>query len=270
MNTPVNNQTRLYVSVASHPGNFGATIFNALFAHYKVNAVYVPRTAPSASALIEALRALDIAGCSVSMPLKSAVIPFLDEVSPEALSIGSVNTIVSHRGRFIGHNTDCYGCREVLVKQEVTSLLIFGSGSVVNSVVFSAREAGINDIHLTGRNIEKVRAKARELEVNFFQIGDIQKSSRPLLINATPSGDEDGDLIRLLLAQCSGLFDLRVRTELSPLEKDARGRGLWTIPGVEMAKFQLQKQMELYTGIFPPSELLESFILEGFSKKNPQ
>ena len=266
MNRSVNNQTRLYISVAAQPGNFGASIFNALFDHYAINAVYVPRTAPSAKLLTSAIRSLGVAGCSVSMPLKSSVIRHLDALSCESRATGSVNTIVNTDGVLTGHNTDFQGCLAVLARHPVPSVLVYGSGSVVNSVVFALREAGVREIWLAGRSPERVRTKARSLRIRTLDEAGRSSISVGLLVNATPSGDDVGDDIRTLLPLCASLFDLRVRPDPSPLERAAAELGLQTIPGVEMAKFQLQKQMELYTGICPPIELLEALIEKKYSR----
>ncbi len=270
MNPPVNNQTRLFLSVAAQPGNFGATVFNALFAHYGVNAVYIPRKAPGAGVLARTLRTLDVAGCSVSMPLKSAIIPHLDELSPEAEEIRSVNTILNTAGVLKGFNTDYSGCLEVLRQRPVHSVLIYGSGSVVNSVVRAAQAAGVSEIRIGARNLARAKAKARLLGVPALAGREARRKSLErveLLINATPSGDAPEDVIREWLPCCGGLFDLRVRAEASPLETSARQLGLWTVPGVEMAKFQLQRQFEIYAGILPPVELLNSVIAGSFLQR---
>ena len=261
----VNNQTQVFLSVAAQPGNFGATVFNALFAHYGINAVYIPRKAPAASCFVRSLRTLGVAGCSVSMPLKSKVVRLLDCLSGDARALNSVNTIVQTRGVLTGHNTDWQGCFEVLRTRAIGALLVFGTGSVVNSVVHAARALGVGRIFLTGRSSRRVHSKAKELGVAVWRAG-LGCSSAPLdlLVNATPSGDDPEDAIRAILPQCGGLFDLRVRAVASPLELEAQKYGLWTLPGVEMAKFQLQKQMELYTGILPPTDLLDRLIQSGF------
>lgn len=270
MNPPVNNQTRLFLSVAAQPGNFGATVFNALFAHYGVNAVYIPRKAPGAAVLARALRTLEVAGCSVSMPLKGAIIPHLDDLSPEAGEIRSVNTILNTAGVLKGYNTDYSGCLEVLRERPVHSVLIYGSGSVVNSVVRAAQAAGVSEVWIGARNPARARAKARLLGVPVLGGKEGRRKSPErfeLLINATPSGDAPEDKVREWLPHCCGLFDLRVRADASPLEMAAQQLGLWTVPGVEMAKFQLQRQFEIYAGILPPVEFLNALIAGSFLRR---
>ena len=50
-----------------------------------------------------------ISGINVTVPFKKAVIPFLDELSPEANETQSVNTVYLQNGKTVGHNTDIAG-----------------------------------------------------------------------------------------------------------------------------------------------------------------
>ena len=50
-----------------------------------------------------------IDGINVTVPFKKAVIPFLDELTPEARKVQSVNTILKKNNKVIGANTDIYG-----------------------------------------------------------------------------------------------------------------------------------------------------------------
>ena len=58
---------------------------------------------------IKGLRALKMRGSNISMPNKTIVHKYLDEVSPAAQLCGAVNTIVNKDGYLIGHNTDGIG-----------------------------------------------------------------------------------------------------------------------------------------------------------------
>ena len=50
-----------------------------------------------------------LAGYSVTMPCKTKILPFLDELSPAAELMGAVNTVKIENGRSIGYNTDGEG-----------------------------------------------------------------------------------------------------------------------------------------------------------------
>ena len=57
-------------------------------------------------------QAAGFAGLNVTHPFKQAVIPHLDDLSPEAAAIGAVNTVLLRTGGAIGHNTDSWGFAE--------------------------------------------------------------------------------------------------------------------------------------------------------------
>lgn len=70
---------------------------------------------------MQGIRALGIRGSNVSMPNKQAIIPYLDEVSPEAALIGAVNTVtnIDGKGHLVGYNTDGIGAMEALKDEGV-------------------------------------------------------------------------------------------------------------------------------------------------------
>ncbi|HTE38177.1 MAG TPA: shikimate dehydrogenase, partial [Reyranella sp.] len=92
-----------------------------------------PRTLPE---LLAAVRTAGFAGVNVTFPFKEAVIPLLDEVSPEAAEIGAVNTIVfDPTGRSAGHNTDRSGFRAAF-------LAAFGADAVRGKAVLQLGAGG--------------------------------------------------------------------------------------------------------------------------------
>jgi hypothetical protein len=61
------------------------------------------------------MRAKEFKGINVTIPYKQAVIPYLDEISGQACSIGAVNTIVNRNGKLCGFNTDYFGMKSMIV-----------------------------------------------------------------------------------------------------------------------------------------------------------
>ncbi len=150
--------SRIFFSCSTQPSSFGVTVYNAIFRARGMDAFYFWRFCDQggAKALLDSVRALQIAGCSISMPLKSEVCAFLDEVDPAAAAVNSVNSVVNlpvdasdlskgYTGKLKGYNTDLLGFRETLKEifvQEGENLfagkkhvriVLYGSGSVVNS-----------------------------------------------------------------------------------------------------------------------------------------
>jgi shikimate dehydrogenase len=252
----IDPSTELYVSVAAQPGRFGATVYNALFARYGLNKVYVPRQAPaSAAALVAAIRTLDLRGVSVSMPLKSAVVPLLDDVEPIATAAESVNTIVHRDGRLLGFNTDHFGASRVLAAFDPRRVLVYGAGSVAGTVLLAARGAGATDLTVAARRPDRARALARRFDAAAALPEDLS-GRYDILINCTPASAErtpDPTLLALV-DQAEVLFDLVVAPDDTPLVGYAADRGHRVARGIVMALFLLQRQFEHYCGFQPDLE----------------
>ena len=88
--------------------SFSPTMMNAAFSSVKLDARYLAFqvNAEEIPQAIAGIRALNFAGVNVTVPHKSSVIPYLDEVTPLAKKIGAVNTISNINGHLTGTNTD--------------------------------------------------------------------------------------------------------------------------------------------------------------------
>ncbi len=113
--------------------HFAALGMDAMYHAFDVNPEQL-------EAAVEGIRALQLAGCNVTVPHKIAVMEFLDEIDDEAKQIGAVNTIVNQGGRLIGYNTDGRGYVESLLEESGEQLddkriLIVGAGGAARGVV---------------------------------------------------------------------------------------------------------------------------------------
>ena len=78
--------------------------FRALRLHWRY--LLLPVQPPDVTVAVRGLHALGFAGVNVTIPHKVAVAALMDELTPEAQSMGAVNTVVMREGRMLGHNTD--------------------------------------------------------------------------------------------------------------------------------------------------------------------
>ncbi len=88
MNTNINKDTQLCISLAGNPGNFGTRFHNFLYEKLALNYIYKAFTTTDIEAAVNGIRALGIRGCAVSMPFKESCIPFLDQLDNSAKAIG--------------------------------------------------------------------------------------------------------------------------------------------------------------------------------------
>ena len=82
-----------------------------------------------------------IEGVNVTVPFKKAIIPYLDELTAEAESTQSVNTLYLKNNKVVGHNTDIIGFETSIKKTKFNivnkEVLILGAGGVVPSIIFA-------------------------------------------------------------------------------------------------------------------------------------
>lgn len=212
--------------------------------------------------LLDAAQRLGFTGLNITFPCKQAIIPLLDELSPEARGIGAVNTVVFQDGKRIGHNTDCLGFAEGLrrglpdvARERVVQM---GAGGAGAAVAHALVQDGVQQ--LTIFDVEPARAAELAANLNAsFGAGRAQAGSdlpaamaeAQGLVNTTPVG----------MAKLPGLplpaellhADLWVAEIIYfPLETEllrtARALGCQTLDGGKMAVFQAVKAFELFTG----------------------
>jgi len=139
-------------------------------------------------------------GLNVTVPFKSDVIPFLDELSEESKITQSVNTIYMHDKKLIGHNTDIKGfelsLKETQFELKNKSIFILGAGGVVPSIIYALEKLGVLKIIISNRT----KQKAENLKRNFSKINVVDWGDRPefdMIINATSLGLSNGDNLGL-------------------------------------------------------------------------
>jgi shikimate dehydrogenase len=145
-----------------------------------------------------------INGINVTVPFKKAVIPYLDELSIEAKSTQSVNTIYLKDNNVTGHNTDIDGFETSIEKSKFNlnnkEVLILGAGGVVPSIIFSLNKMKVSKIKISNRT----REKAENLKKLFENIEIIEWGEVPnfdMIINATSLGLRKEDSINLDFSQ---------------------------------------------------------------------
>ncbi len=141
--------------------------------------------------IISEVKEEKISGLNVTVPFKKAIIPFLDELSPEAKDTQSVNTIFFQNGSVIGHNTDIAGFELAIkyAKYDVSNkeIFILGAGGVSPSIIYSLKKMKAAKITLTNRTKEK----AENLKNLFKGVEIVDWGERidfDMIINATSIG----------------------------------------------------------------------------------
>ena len=180
------------------------------------------------------LRESDFRGINVTIPYKEAVLPYLDEVSPEARKIGAVNTIVRREGRLMGSNTDYYGFEALAGKAGIgfqgRSVLILGAGGAAKTVHAVAADHGASRID------HAVRTPRRTGQVSLDGLG--AAPDYEIVVNCTPVGmfpHEEGSAVDLKrFPRLAGALDLVYNPLRTDFILDAEERGVPAEGGLYM------------------------------------
>lgn len=211
----------------------------------------------------EFLRGGSWRGMNVTIPYKKTVVPFLDELTPVAAALGSVNTIVRRAdGTLLGDNTDVYGFEEMIryfgfpVSGQKT--LVLGSGGASAAVREALRRLGA----------EPVITVSRSGEDNYENLE--RHADAAFLVNTTPVGmypKTDAAPVDLRrLPGLRGVIDIIYNPPETRLMRQAREMGLPACNGLYMLVAQGWKAAERFLGESIPAERAEKIYRE-LSKK---
>jgi shikimate dehydrogenase len=198
------------------------------------------------------------AGLSLTMPLKRAIMPLLDEVSETAASVEAVNTVVlAEDGRKRGDNTDIPGMLSALRERgvdKVESAAVLGAGATASSAL-----AALGRI-CTGPVTAYVRSEARavemrtwgerlEVDVRTADWNDAREAfAAPLVIATTPAGTTDA-LAADVPDAVGTLFDVLYEPWPTPLATAWSARGGAVVGGLDLLVHQAVLQVEQMTGV---------------------
>lgn len=237
-------------------------LFNGLFSSYHLPYHYIRMEYPTVKDLIEFARTHDFRGLSVTIPFKSDVIPYLDEIDPTALTIGAVNTVVRCGGRNYGYNTDWLGIRRPLLHLKGAKAAIIGAGGAAAAAVYACLDLEMQ-VTILNRTPERGADLARRFGCRSAPLSSFAAGGADLVINATPVGmhpDIHTPIPLDLLIPGMTVFDLVYTPPDTPLLRGARERGCTTISGVEMFIHQAREQFSLFTGISVPDTLVRGML----------
>jgi shikimate dehydrogenase len=238
-------------------------IFNAAFEAAGLDGGFVAHQVPAGETAraLDGVRAMGIAGLSVTMPHKDAVFAAVDEVTPEARVLGAVNCVVNRDGHLIGHNTDGAGLVAALgtegVSVEGERCVVLGAGGAARSVIAALARSGA-EVTVVNRSIDRARAAAALAgeRGRVGEQGDVATAA--IVVNATSVGMGGEGLIvpADLIAPGQVVVDLVYHPIETPLLTAARSCGARAIDGVGMLVHQGALAFTLWTGAEPPIQVM--------------
>jgi len=266
MKPSLNKDTKLCISLAARPSNFGTRFHNYLYDQLELDFVYKAFTTTDIAAAIGGVRALGIRGCSVSMPFKEDVIALVDEMDASATAIQSINTIVNDDGYLRAYNTDYIAAADLIAASELdpaTPFLLRGSGGMAKAVAAALRDSGFTNGTIIARNETSGRALAETLDYEWA--ASVDDRTAPLLVNVTPigmaggAGEHDLAFTVEAIEASTTVFDVVALPVETPLIIAARDAAKQVISGAEVIALQAAEQFERYTGVRPtPAQVAEA------------
>jgi shikimate dehydrogenase len=219
------------------------------------------------------VRALEIAGLSVTIPHKEAVAARMDSLSPLAQTLGAVNTVVPMPGGALrGENTDGPGFLRALQDDEGFDptnrrCLVLGAGGAARAVVKVLAEAGAAEVVVVNRTPQRAEAVAT-LAGDCGRVGVAAEAGEAdLVVNATPLGMAGSDLSARLpvdpvhLGPGQLLIDLVPNPAVTPLVEAARAQGAMAANGLGMLVHQAALAFRMWTGEDPPMAVMSAAAL---------
>lgn len=229
---------------------------------------------------IKGFRAMNVRGSNVSMPNKTIVHKYLDEVSEAAKLCGAVNTIVNENGVLTGHITDGIGYMMSLKDANVDvigkKMTIVGAGGAATAIQIQAALDGVAEISIFNRRdefYERAEQTVRDInektncKATLYELEDLDKLKEEiadsyLFTNATGMGMKplegqtyipDASFLRPDLI----VSDVVYSPKETALLKMAKEVGCKTLNGLGMMLFQGAAAFKLFTGEDMPIEYMK-------------
>ena len=206
---------------------------------------------------IKLIKTGDIFGMNVTVPFKQKVIPFLDDMSNLSKETFSVNTIFNKDGKIFGDNTDVYGFEKSIIEHNLDlkdkSVLIFGAGGVVPSIITALNNLKVKKIFLSNRtykNAESVKKRYQNIEI--LKWGEFIDCD--IYVNSTSVGLNQNDDLKFnfsALSEKKIFYDVIYNPIKTKFLKDADKLRHKTINGRDMFLYQAQKAFHLWHNISP-------------------
>ncbi|MBQ8280117.1 MAG: shikimate dehydrogenase [Roseburia sp.] len=281
MERRISGHTGLLALIGSPVGHSGSpAMYNYSFEKLGLDYAYVAfdiKIEEVADA-IAAMKTFKMRGCNVTMPCKTEVVKYMDELSPAAKIIGAVNTIVNDNGRLTGHMTDGEGFVKNLLDHGVEvkgkKITVAGGGGAATAIQVQCALDGAREISIfnikddffarTLETAEKIRKAVPGCVVNVYDIADTAKmteeiQSSDIFANATIVGMkpmDDQSVVKDLAAFHPNLVvaDAVYNPIETKLLREAKEAGCKCVGGKGMLLWQGVAAFKLYTGMDMPVE----------------
>jgi shikimate dehydrogenase len=231
--------------------SFSKNFFNEKFHSENIDAEYVNFEIPTIKDLTKVLLLNpDLVGMNVTIPYKEQVIPYLDELAPDAKEIGAVNVIKlvrqKNKTKLVGYNSDIIGFMqsiEPLLEPQHKKALILGTGGASKAVFTGLKKLGL-EAKFVSRTPKKDMLTYEDLTPEIME-------EYKVIVNCTPVGmypkaDEYPNIPYEYITPNHLLYDLLYNPNTTLFMKKGADKGAVTKNGLEMLLLQAYAAWDIW------------------------
>ena len=232
--------------------SFSKNFFNEKFQSEKIDAEYVNFEIPDINDFPAILTSNpDLEGLNVTIPYKEQVMHYLNNIAPEAISIGAVNVIKIERNKgkikLTGYNSDVTGFTqsiEPLLEPYHKKALILGTGGASKAVNYGLKQLGLSTLFVS-------RNHHNDTTITYEELTPEIMDSYKVIVNCTPVGmyphtDECPNIPYECLTHHHLLYDLLYNPSVTKKKKKGNEHGAIVKNGLEMLLLQAFAAWEIW------------------------
>ncbi|WP_427108287.1 shikimate dehydrogenase [Lysinibacillus xylanilyticus] len=239
---------------------------NAWFEELSIDATYIPVHVSSENleSAVAGLKTLGASGWNITIPHKTAIIPYLDELDELAQKMGAVNTVVrTKEGRLKGYNTDGVGfvrsLEEAVGKSHKDKpVLLIGAGGAARGIAFAMQHQGYMNLTIANRTVANAQAIVDEMGIgNAISLAEAEETLADfgILVQMTSAGLATGNFSMPFslerLTKGAIVADIVYNPLMTPFLKAAEEKGATVVTGLGMFVHQGAIAFEHWIGEYP-------------------
>ncbi|MEE3805836.1 MULTISPECIES: shikimate dehydrogenase [Lysinibacillus] len=239
---------------------------NAWFEDMSIDATYIPLHVPSdqLESAVAGLKTLGASGWNVTIPHKTAIIPYLDELDELAQKMGAVNTVVrTKEGKLKGYNTDGIGFVRSLeeavgVSRKDKPVLLVGAGGAARGIAFAMQQQGYHHLTIANRTVANAQAIIDEMDMGramSLQEAEETLADFSIIVQMTSAGLATGNFSMPFsldrLAKGAIVADIVYNPLMTPFLQAAEEKGATIVTGLGMFVHQGAIAFEHWLGNYP-------------------
>lgn len=282
------NKIKLYVIGDPIKHSLSPIMHNAALQKFKLDGTYQKKRVElkNLALFCQNIKSSNCMGFNITLPHKIDILPYLDQISLEALHIGAVNTVLIRNKKLLGFNTDGQGYLQSLLEQypidfPKIKILLLGAGGAARGLAYTFLENKVKELIIANRNLAKAeslkkdllkiypQAKIKTVILCSKELSPILKKIQ-LLVNATSiglNGSEFENFPYNMISQDCIVSDIVYQPRFTPLLKAAKKRKLKIHTGEGMLAYQGALAFEIWTGIKAPGKFMHRALLKELRSK---